>query len=153
MLRSQARWYEQGEKGTKYFLQLEKRNQVKKEIKKLQREDGSFTTDDQEIIDMQASFYENLYSGKNVKTKIEISDYLGSITSPKLTVDERDHCEGLLTVSECRAVLKTFKTNKSPGNDGISVEFYKKCWGLYGKLMTDAFNTAYVQGELSASQR
>ena len=36
MLRSKARWHEKGEKSTKYFYNLEKRNNVRKQIRKLQ---------------------------------------------------------------------------------------------------------------------
>ena len=56
ILRPQARWHEKGEKSTKYFLQLESRNIVKKTIKKLKREDDSFTTDRKEILQMQSDF-------------------------------------------------------------------------------------------------
>ena len=35
IIRAQARWHEHGEKSTKYFLNLEKRNHVKKHIRKL----------------------------------------------------------------------------------------------------------------------
>ena len=33
-------------------------------------------------------------------------------------------CEGKLTVSECYKSLQLFQNNKSPGNDGLTVEFY-----------------------------
>ena len=39
-----ARWWEHGEKSTKYFLNLEKRNQVKKHVRKL-KTSGSIITD------------------------------------------------------------------------------------------------------------
>ena len=35
IIRSRARWYEHGERSSKYFLNLEKRNHVKKHIRKL----------------------------------------------------------------------------------------------------------------------
>lgn len=34
IIRARARWHEHGEKSTKYFLNLEKRNHVKKHIRK-----------------------------------------------------------------------------------------------------------------------
>jgi hypothetical protein len=131
ILRSQARWYEKGEKSTKYFLQLEKRNLIKKEIKKLQRNDGSFTTDDKEILHMQSKFYEELYSEHETKTREEIENYVDRWSTPKLLPEEQNECEGLLTVDECKVVLKTFKNDKSPGNDGITAEFNKKFWPLF----------------------
>ena len=35
MIRARARWHEHGEKSTEYFLNQEKRNQIKKNIRKL----------------------------------------------------------------------------------------------------------------------
>ena len=35
IVRSRARWYEHGEKNSKYFFNLEKRNHIRKDIRKL----------------------------------------------------------------------------------------------------------------------
>ena len=45
-----------------------------------------------------------------------------------LTQDEKDTCEGMLTEEECQCARKSFGSDKSPGNDGITVEFYKTFW-------------------------
>ena len=44
IIRARARWHEYGEKSTKYLLNYEKRNHVKKHTRKLNI-NGSFTTD------------------------------------------------------------------------------------------------------------
>ena len=153
ILRSQAEWHEKGEKSTKYFLQLESRNRIKKSVRRLQRQDGSITADEKDILKMQAEFYEALYSEKHTKTKDEMRDYLGSIETPKLSQIEMEECEGPLRLEECRESLKSFKLNKAPGNDGLPIEFYKQFWPLFGKLLLDSFNYAYEHGDLSNSQR
>jgi len=43
IIRARARWWEHGEKSTKYFLNLEKRNHVKKHVRKL-KTSGSIIT-------------------------------------------------------------------------------------------------------------
>ena len=43
---------------------------------------------------------------------------------PKLTESERDSCEGSLTKTEIWEGLNSMANNKSPGNDGLSKEFY-----------------------------
>ena len=53
---------------------------------------------------------------------------------------------------ECFASLKTFKKNKSPGNDGLKVEFYLVFWPLVGKCLVECLNFAHRHGELSTSQ-
>ena len=64
----------------------------------------------------------------------------------------REKCEGQLTYSECFKVLSTFENNKTPGNDRITIEFYKYFWPEIGTLLVDSLNYAYFHGELSNSQ-
>ena len=62
------------------------------------------------------------------------------INFPILTEEERLSCEGQITTDECVKALDTFENGKTPGNDGIPVEFYKTFWGSVGELMTEVFN-------------
>ena len=59
MLCSKAHWIEHGEKNTKYFLNLEKRNY---NITKLKKSDGTEITDPNHILREEENFYTNLYS-------------------------------------------------------------------------------------------
>ena len=45
---------------------------------------------------------------------------------PEKQLDEemREKCEGSFTFGECQSAINKMKKNKSPGLDGISVEFY-----------------------------
>jgi len=153
MLRSQADWYEKGEKSNSYFLRLESRNKVKKNLNKMQKEDGTYTVDPREILNAQAEFFQNLYTSQISKTEEEIRNYLSVIQTPSLTNEDKQSCEGLLSVEECLGVLKTFKNNKSPGNDGIPAEFYKQFWPVFGSLLVNSFNKSFQQGEMSSSQK
>ena len=65
----------------------------------------------------------------------------------------REKWEGQLTYSECFKVLSTFENNKTPGNEGITIEFYKYFWPEIGTLLVDSLNYAYFHGELSNSQK
>ena len=68
-------------------------------------------------------------------------------------MEEQESCEGELTLQECHIALKSFANNKSPGNDGLSVELYRKFWSLLGIHLVGALNEAYRTGELSPSQK
>ena len=72
---------------------------------------------------------------------------------PKLSPEKAATCEGKLTVEECLQSLQSFKDNKSPGNDGLTVEFYKTFWGSLGKLLVESLNCAFDYGEFSNSQK
>ena len=62
-------------------------------------------------------------------------------------------CEGKLTIEECVKSLNSFEPTKSPGNDGLTVEFYKFFWNLVGELLVAGLNYSYDVGELSNSQK
>ena len=49
--------------------------------------------------------------------------YLDNIETPTLSIEEKNFCDSDLTIDECYDTLNTFSANKTPGNDGLSVEF------------------------------
>ena len=59
IIRARARRYEHGERSSKYFLNLEKRNHVKKHIRKL-TVNNSLTTDLCTILSQQKRFHKDL---------------------------------------------------------------------------------------------
>ena len=121
-------------------------------MNKLQKSDGTFTTDQKEILEGQAKFYSDSYKSKSTINKSDILTYLDNIEIPKLSIEEKNFCDGDLTIDECYDTLKTFSANKTPGNDRLSVEFAKQFWCWVGKPMVQCFNTAFTKGELSTSQ-
>jgi len=65
----------------------------------------------------------------------------------------RETCEGQLTYSECFKVLSILSNDKTPGNDGLTIEFYEFFWSEIGTFLVDSLNYAYFHGELSNSQK
>ena len=151
--RARVRWHEHGEKNSRYFLNLEKRNNIKKHIRKLYIS-GSISTNPLEIMDAQKRFYSKLYSRKPVDlNNEETKAFLENLNIQRLSDELSASCGGNITLQECEGILSSFQTGKTPGNDGIPVEFYKIFWSLIGKLMTDSFNEAYLKKEMSTSQK
>ena len=72
-----------------------------------------------------------------------------------LILEETDSliCEGELKESECACALKDLKNGKSPGSDGLTVEFYKFFWKDIKDLVLNSLNYAYHSGELSIEQK
>ena len=64
MLRSRTRWHNEGEKNTKYFLNLEKRHYRQGTISRLKKCENDFATTDKEILHECESFFKDLYSSK-----------------------------------------------------------------------------------------
>jgi len=54
-----------------------------------------------------------------------MDNFLGSYRLPKLNQEEIDQLNRLITRNELEYVIKTLPTNKSPGPDGFTGEFYQ----------------------------
>ena len=123
IIRSRATWFEQGERNSKYFLNLENRNKKKSCIRKLIRVNGEETTVPDTIMTEIHNFYSELYDEKSgLQTDYSTCPFLeDTLSSPKLTDSMRETCEGQLTYSECFKVLSTFSNDKTPGNDGLTI--------------------------------
>ena len=153
-VRARARWHEHGEKSSKYFLNLEKRNNIKKHIRKLYLS-GSFSTDPFEILNAEKHFYSKLYSRQRVNLNSERAEnfFLENPNILKLSDELSSLCEGKITFQECEAILGAFQLGKTPGNDGIPIEFYKIFWPLIGEFLIASFNEAFDNKEMSPSQK
>ena len=49
--------------------------------------------------------------------------------------------------------LGSFQTGKTPGNDGLPIEFSKTFWPLIGKFMVESFNESFNNKEMSTAQK
>ena len=123
-MRSKTQWYEEGEKSTKYFFDLEKRN-TDKNIKKLISENGNIISNPTEIIKAEQHFYRELYSSWNTSIHSDEAKLFLDQELPQISHDQKLLCDNDMSIKECHDALLTFKNNKSPGNDGLTSEFYK----------------------------
>ena len=72
---------------------------------------------------------------------------------PKLSEEQKITCEGKITSEECFRLLDSFNNNKTPGNDGIPIEFYRKFWPLISDSFIRCVNECFDKGEMSSSQK
>ena len=112
ILRSTVDWYEHGEKSSKYFLNLEKRNKAKFHIRKILNSDPVELSEPETILSSIKSFYSTLYKERSNKTETDCSNYLKTLTLPRLADDKCRLCEGELTEKECWEALQTMGNNK-----------------------------------------
>ena len=114
IFRSKVQYFEEGEKPSKYYLNLEKRNYNKKVINRL-RVGYKIINDPTLILEEEANFYSNLYTSKIQEDLDKTKQFLPPDSNiPKLNNDQSSLCEGLITGEELSESLKTFARNKSP---------------------------------------
>ncbi|KAJ8039638.1 hypothetical protein HOLleu_13698 [Holothuria leucospilota] len=104
IIRSRARWVESGERNTKYFLNLEKRNSEMKTIKILVDDNGREVYDPEEILSIERKFYEKLYaSHRTVHLDTHFTD---TLHVEGIDDDLKSSCEGMLTEEECWSAIQ-----------------------------------------------
>jgi len=65
----------------------------------------------------------------------------------------KETCEGILSIYECELAVTEMCNNKSPGSDGLTVEFYKKCWNDIKIYLIESLNYSFQTGNLTTLQR
>ena len=153
-IRSRANIIEHDEKPSKYFCNLENYHYTSKIIPKIEMNDGTVITDQNEILRETRHFYETLYSSRDDNLiEIDLETEFRNVNMPKLSKSDSDSLEGLLSIEEASFALKHMKNNKSPGSDGFSADFFKAFWGKLGHFIVRSVNYGYEHGELSTTQR
>ena len=152
-IRSRAKWIEEGEVSSKYFLSLEKRRQTYNRIDKLQGNFGQDIESDNEILNECKDFYSDLYRSR-LPQKEEINNFLDSIGFTHILSDhDKEICDQPIAENEIIDVLKKLKKNKSPGMDGLPVEFYLKFWSLLKSMFQKVLENAFENGIMPYTMR
>ena len=153
IIRSRVQWYEQGEKNTKYFLGLEKSVKQKSSIRKIIGEDGIEIEDPKLIQSEIKTFYAHRALRKISVTQFEVEQYLSSINTPSCSSEQVETCNKEISLTEIFNALKSMSLNKTPGNDGLPVEFYLKFFDDIGPLLLDCIRKIYQTKIMAISQR
>ena len=154
LLRTRAKWIEHGEKPSKYFCSLEKRNFVNKNVTKLINNYEEDITNQQDILQEIKLFYKNLYKSYDDSLEnIDLSTLNLGDNVPKLTEEQNELLDRPVTAMEILSTLKRLKNNKSPGTSGFQAEFFKFFWKDIGAFIVRSFNCSIRKGELSSSQK
>ena len=128
---------------------------MKKHIRKLCI-NGLLTTDPLKILNEQKCFYQELYQSINrtSNNSEKISSFLDNLTiTPKLSETDKISCEGKISAGECYKLLDSFQNNKTPGNEGIPIKFYKKFSSLISDPFIYSVSECFEKGEMSVSHK
>ena len=148
MFRSKAKWYEEGERNTKYFYSLEKAKYNAKTCYKIIDDKGQEITAPHQILDTQRQFYQSLY---DVDTDVHFS--LENTTGIRVPENIKQQQEIQITIEDLQVAIKGMKNNKTPGSDGIPVDFYKVFWTQLKTPFYDMVQHVYEQNKLHGTAR
>ena len=140
-IRSRADWLEHGEKPSRFFLNLENKNRVKKNISEIKIDENTKITNQMQILEKVKEFYEELYKKRDQQIN---TDNIRTIPE-KLTDVEQEALDSPLTKKEIDTALSQLKNNKSPGTDGYSAEFFKTFWPKIGHYFYNCVNQCFYR--------
>lgn len=148
IVRSRERFFEEGERSSKYYFSLEKHNARKKTMFRAKDDNGSITSDQSQIRKIQAKYFKKLYS-----PDIRASFNLVNIHGNGLTQEMKTDLESDLKMEELTTAIKQMPNNKSPGLDGLTIEVYKMFWPLIKDVFFEAIISAKEKGILRKAMR
>ena len=155
MFRSKARWFEQGEKPTKYFFNLEKRNYDRRVIKELKYD--WILTNFQEVNKRIKDHFSKILNSRILENendqRVNFSQFAKEVVTPKLANEEQFEMENDLTMEGIKKVIKLFQRNRTPGDYGFSVKLYEAFLDLLGGNLLDCYSAAFYENQLWISQR
>ena len=150
-IRSRAQNYEEGERHSKYFFNIEKRNSHKKSINKLKTSANIITEDQTEILDEMKSFYKSLYSKQDLE---DGSSFLNNLDLPsRMPQDTKNELMTDIDIDEVEKSMKLMQLNKSPGEDGLPIEFYRAFWHEIKNYLFNSYKYSLENGNLSITQK
>ena len=116
-------FFEKTNKSDKPLARLIKRKREKTQINRIRNEKEEVTTDTAEIQTIIRDYYKQLYANKMDNLE-EMDKFLERYNFPRLNQEELENINRPITSNEIKTVIKNLPTNKSPGPDGFTGEFY-----------------------------
>ena len=144
-----SKWYNEGEKSTRYFMRLLKRA-APDDFESITREDGTMVEDKDGIAREICEYYRKLYESFDNVIEQDDDTFFANI-SPISDPDESELVKPL-TVDELRGTLQSCQ-DSSPGPDGIPYSILGLLWPIYGPLLVDAWNHSLQSGKLPPSHK
>lgn len=151
ILRSKAYWAIESDRNTSYFLKLEKHRQENNCVKALYTPEGNIVTDTFSILETEVDFYRKLYSEEQVDPNSQ--EVVFNTIKTKLDINQQASCDTAIDIEQLTKSLNEMSKNKSPGFDGLTVEFYKKFWNLLGPLFAEVVEEIEISKQLTKSMQ
>lgn len=150
-VRSRIQVAEEDEQSSKFFFKSIQDQRKRSLITSLFSSADSLETESDRILETFSVFYKTLFSREETDPLIQ-GQFLSNLEK-QLDPLDRASCEGPLSVEECFTALKGMARGKTPGLDGLPMEFYLTFWHVIGKDLVDSLNHSWLVKSLSRSQR
>ena len=153
MLRSRSKYLLGQETPSRIIKMISTLSQKGAQISSLRHPAFGLSRDPHIMLDTAQDFYSNLFQAPPSGPEVEAAqqEILASWTEDVLD-DNDSRCDGPISIREAKAAVFSMASHRTPGIDGIPIEFYREFWDLLGPHVTDMLNSILDFG-LTESQR
>ena len=152
-IRSREKFIAEGEKNTRYFLNLEKARANTKVMDRLVTADGITITSQKGIMKEQVKFYRNIFSRKGNFNENEADMFTRNIDIPQISDEQKNTLDREMTPGDFGCALKDMKNGSAPGIDGLTTSFIKFFWLRLKNMIVNSFKHSFKTGEMSTLQK
>lgn len=146
--------YESGNKAGRYLAYLTKKKANSQTIGSVMDDHGKLSFDTLNINSTFKTFYENLYKSEQQPDSLrKMEDFFLSLNLPCLSEERRATLNAPLSKGEILSAIRGLQSGKSPGPDGLSVEFYKEFPDILIEPLLEMFNDSLAKNTLPRSLR
>ena len=146
-----TKWYNEGEKSTRYFLRLLNRS-LPDDFQSLIGVAGDITDPEAieaEIVNFYKTLYENYENGE-IQVMTNDDDFFKELEP--IAMEKEDNVVKPVELHELTATLLTCN-DSAPGPDGIPYSILRVVWSTFGPILCDAWKHSLVTGTLPDSHK
>ena len=121
-------------------------------IHQLRTKDDKPIMDKEKILNEIKEFYQSLFTSQKIKEK-DIEEYLFNFKSSELKNEDREMLNNYISEQEVREAIRDLNIDKSPGDDGITAEFYQAFNLAIVPIVTEVFNNIWLNDEMPSSKK
>lgn len=148
IFQAKTKFSEENEKCTRYFFKKVCGN---KDVLVSVDVDGRQVEGDGVVVEVE-NFFKKQFAGYEGEEVSEMADYC-KILDCKVGKEDGEWLEREVSKVEVKEVLGSMAKNKTPGSDGLPVEFYSSFWDIIEVEFCEVMNEVFVSKKVSDSMK
>ena len=170
--RAKKDWALHGDRNTKFFHQAIVKRTRKDRITFLQNPDGTDSTTRDQIAGTLLNYFHDIFAVNNATNQSYAGDVPSNnhsqisnqnagaipsdnVSNSQIQINHLDltFTNSIPTMQELYSIIKSMRSNASPGPDGLNAAFYKSAWSWIGRdvleLVTSFYTEAFMHPDIN----